>query len=499
MRIIAGLRTEIVLNLTLLMGGALLFAGLLLLKLTEKELLDQRVGNVIDAMTIAVRSLEPEEVASPERAVSVIRAFPARMLLQEWAVIDREMTPTATSGGNDDSPLSGAQLTQARIAGHAVARVRYPSIWRTFGRSAEDSVLVTAPVMRRSVFAGAVQARFSLRDVRQRLFAAQRFMLLYVLLYAGVLVSFGVYLLNRTVIRPVRRLQDGTRQVAAGNLEQALPVEGPREIADLARSFNVMMSTLEASREETFDYIVSLQQANEDLQRAQQELIRSEKMASVGHLAAGMAHEIGNPVGAMLGYLELLKAELPTGRQSEIVGRSLAEVARIDRLVKDLLDYAAPAEDEAPTAAPSEVLAEAAALLEHQGALATVRLVEDFPAALPTVAISRHKLLQVMINLLLNARDASAEGGPIRLGGSDRGREVQLWVADEGDGIGEEALPHIFDPFYTGKPPGKGRGLGLFVCHRIVEEAGGRIEVRSRKGRGTTFAVQLIKVRDEAP
>jgi signal transduction histidine kinase len=201
----------------------------------------------------------------------------------------------------------------------------------------------------------------------------------------------------------------------------------------------------------------------------------------------------------MLGYLELLKAELPAGRQSEIVGRSLAEVSRIDRLVKDLLDYAAPAEDEAPTAAPSEILAEAAALLEHQGALAAVRLVKEFPPVLPTVAISRHKLLQVMINLLLNARDASAEGGTIRLGGTDGGKEVRLWVADEGDGIGEEALPHIFDPFYTGKPPGKGRGLGLFVCHRIVEEAGGRIEVRSRKDRGTTFSVQLNKVRDEAP
>jgi len=499
LRIIAGLRTEIILNLSLLMGGALLFAGLLLLRLTERELLDQRVGSLTDAMTVVARSLEPEKEPRSEQAASLLGAFPARMLLQEWVVVDRNMVPVATSGGDDDLPISNLKLSQARFAGHPVVRVRYPLIWRTFGISSDDSVLVTVPIVRHSVFTGAVQARFSLRDVRQRVFNAQRFMLLYVLLYAGVLVPFAVYLLNRTIIRPVRRLQEGTRQVAAGNLERALPVEGPREIADLARSFNVMMGTLEASREETLDYIVSLQQANGDLQRAQQELIRSEKMASVGHLAAGMAHEIGNPVSAMLGYLELLKAELPAGRQSEIAERSLAEVARIDQLVKDLLDYAAPAEDESPTAAPSEVLAEAAALLEHQGALTTVRLAEDFPPSLPPVAISRHKLLQVMINLLLNARDASAEGGTIRLGGSDEGGGVRLWVADEGEGIGEETLPHIFDPFYTGKPPGKGRGLGLFVCHRIVEEAGGRIEVHSRKDRGTTFTVQLNKVRDEVP
>jgi signal transduction histidine kinase len=284
-----------------------------------------------------------------------------------------------------------------------------------------------------------------------------------------------------------------TQQVAAGDLGRALAVKGPREIADLSRSFNTMTAALRKSREESQAHIVSLKKTNEDLKRTQEELIRSEKMASVGHLAAGMAHEIGNPLGAVVGYLEFLKTELPSGGSKDIAERALAETERIDRLVKDLLDYAAPAASEPEMLDPAAVMAEARDILFYQGIFEALRLESKLPSVLPSVVVVRHKLLQVFVNLLLNARDASSKGGSIRLLGGEEGQYVWLSVADEGPGMSPEVLTHIFDPFYTTKAPGKGRGLGLSVCHRVVEEAGGKIEVRSAAGQGSVFTIRLKK------
>jgi signal transduction histidine kinase len=323
--------------------------------------------------------------------------------------------------------------------------------------------------------------------------SAYKLFFLYFALYGTVLVLFGIYLLSRTVIRPVLSLQRGTQQVAAGDLDHFLSVDGPREIADLASSFNAMITSLKDSREKTETTIVSLRQANEDLRRTRDELIRSEKMASVGHLAAGMAHEIGNPLGAVVGYLELLRSELPSGREKEILERSLTEAQRIDRLVRDLLDYASPVAALPELLDPVTVLAEARDILALQGVLAELNLVDNLPSSLPFVFIARHKLLQVFVNLILNARDASSRGGTIRLDAGVDGNEIRLSIADEGMGMNPDVMAHIFDPFYTTKPPHKGKGLGLSVCYRVVEEAGGRIEVRSAEEEGSTFTIWLKK------
>jgi signal transduction histidine kinase len=492
-----GLRTEIIVNIALLLGAALLFAGFLLVKLTERALLTQRINGVSGTMEIISHSLSfafQEGTTDKDlvmRAASLLQASPAAFPLEAWGLADRDLIPLAVTGAKESVPPAVAELGRVRYDGEPAVRLHYPPDWLPFGEAPESFVIVTVPVLKRGEFAGALQARFSLADVRQRVLVAYKLIFLYVALYGTVLALFGIYLLNRTVVRPVLRLQQGTRQVAAGDLEQVLPVEGPREIADLADAFNAMMAALKESRRQTEDHIVSLQGANEDLKRTRDELVRSEKMASVGHLAAGMAHEIGNPLGAVVGYLEFLRSELPPGREREILERSLAETERIDRLVRDLLDYAAPDAGEAETLDPAAVLAEARNILAHQGAFAGFRLADELPPSLPAVTVARHKLLQVFVNLLLNARDASPEGGSIRLSGGEKESEVWLSVADEGAGMDPEVMTHIFDPFYTTKAPGKGRGLGLAVCHRAVEEAGGRIEVISRPGEGSRFTVWL--------
>lgn len=497
-----GLRTEIIVNIVLLMGAALLFAGFLLIKLTERELLAQRVNNATGVMEILTRAVhlnlagagDNDPAAAFLAGVSpLMQGLPPGSAVQGWGAAGRELNLLVEHGQSAGFRLEEKLLAQVRLTGEPAVRINYPSAWPLPGWYPESYVVVTVPVLRHGHFVGALQARFPLNEVRQRVLSAQKLMLLYAVLYGSVLVLFGVYFLSRTVVRPIRRLQSMSQRIAAGDLDQAVPVEGPREIADLAGSFNAMATALLQSRREREAHIQTLQQANAEVRQAQNELIRSEKMASVGHLAAGMAHEIGNPLGAVVGYLEFLKGESPPGREKEIIERALAETGRIDRLVRELLDYAAPAGRETQTFDPAAAMAEARDILRHQGAFDGLELDERLPPALPATSMVRHQLVQVFINLLLNARDVSPAGGTIRLCGGEEGGFVRLSVADRGAGMSAEVLAHIFDPFYTTKAPGKGRGLGLAVCQRVVGEAGGRIEVRSVPGEGSEFTVWLKK------
>ncbi|BCR04634.1 hypothetical protein DESUT3_17030 [Desulfuromonas versatilis] len=493
-----GLRTEILVNIALLLGAALLFAGFLLLKLAERELVSQQIlhsGNLLQVLAGALddgsgdRGLTSRVL--PERLKGLLGHLPAGSAPEGWELVGSDLGALAAVAPEAISLAKSSDLDRVRLSGEPSIRVQYPSAWFQAGPAEPGFVLITVPLLRGGEFQGALRAKFSLEPVRDRLAAARGLVLVYVALYGAVLVLFGIYLLGRNVVRPVRRLMEMTRVVAAGDLEQSLPVEGPREIAELAGSFNAMVAALKASRSETEAHIESLRQANEDLRRTRAELVRSEKLASVGHLAAGMAHEIGNPLGAVVGYLEFLKTELPPGEQREIVERSLAESGRIDRLVKDLLDYAAPGPGEATLVDPAEILAEALDMLTHQGAFKHQRIGNHLPATLVPVRAARHKLLQVFVNLLLNAKDACGDGGTIRVSAQQEGSWAKLEVADDGCGMGPEVLRNVFDPFFTTKAPGKGRGLGLSVCHRVIEEAGGRIEVNSKPGEGSVFTVFL--------
>jgi signal transduction histidine kinase len=495
-----GLRAEIIVNIVLLLGAALLLAGFLLIKLTERELLAQRITSATGIMEFLARSVplnlvadKDHDAALLEGVAPLLQGLPTASTVLGWGVAGRELNLLAEYGQSSGFRLEGKLLAPVRLTGEPAVRINYSSAWPLFGSYPESYVVVTVPILRQGVFHGALQARFPLDEVRQRVTAAQKLMLLYAVLYGTVLALFGVYFLSRTVVRPIRRLQAMSQRIAGGDLEQAMPVEGPREIADLAGAFNGMAAALRQSQRERESHIQSLQQANEELRQTQNELIHSEKMASVGQLAAGMAHEIGNPLGAVVGYLEFLKSESPPGREKEIVERALAETGRIDRLVRELLDYAAPAGSVPQTFDPVAAMAEASNILAHQGAFDGLLLDDRLPPSLPATVMVRHRLVQVFINLLLNARDASSAGGVIRLCGGEEGDLVRLSVADAGAGMSPEVLARIFDPFYTTKAPGKGRGLGLAVCQRAVGEAGGRIEVRSTPGQGSEFVVWLRK------
>jgi len=491
-----GLRLEIILNITLLVGASLLFGGLLMLKLSEQQLVEQKVADVAALTQVLTRAGFDSDGPTPPlkrlgQLEDLLRSLPAAAAPESWNMVDAGLRTVSALGSRVVEPDGGEDLRRVRFSSEPVIKLHYRSTWFPFQAQQPVYVMVTVGLFSSRQFLGALQARYSLADISERLQRGQRLVFLYVLSYGAVLVVFGAYLLGRNVVRPVSRLLQTTRQVAAGDLAQEVPISGPGEIAELAGAFNGMLLALRQSRRETEEHIASLQQVNDELRSARQELLRSERLASVGHLAAGMAHEIGNPLGAIVGYLDLLRQDLRDPGHVDLAERSLAEAGRIDRLVRDLLDYAAPDRKEQGCADPALVLSEARTLLQRQGKFEGLDLVYNCPEMLPSVPVTGHKLLQVLINLALNACDALGGRGSLALSGETAGNTVWLSVSDSGAGVPEEVLPHMFDPFFSTKPEGKGRGLGLAVCHRIVEEAGGRIDVRSGAGGGTVFTVTL--------
>ena len=497
-----GLRTEIILHITLLLGAALLFGGFLMLKLTERELLDQRVAGLAvttEALGSALGdmlSAEQDNQPLRSRVGRLLQPLPSGTAVGVWKWSGETFIPLFLQGSETTALSTVQQIMPIRYVAEPQIDLSYASNWFGPGDPASSYCKVTMPLYGRGELVGVIQIRFPLDDVGRRVHESLKILIIYVFLYGVVLFLFGLYQLNRNVVLPIGRLMSSTRKVADGNLAEQVNEAGPSEIASLARSFNTMVDALRDSRQRTDKHIHSLLQANEKLKQTRGELLRSEKMASVGHLAAGMAHEIGNPLAAVVGYLGLLKAELPEERQRDIIEHASFELERIDQLVRELLDYAKPGTDREECFDPVAVVREALALLGHQGLFDTVELVVDLPGQLPCVRMVPHRLMQVCVNLLVNARDASPAMGRIHVSGGNSEHGVWLAIADEGQGIPDTELPHIFDPFFTTKSSGKGRGLGLAVCHRVVDEAGGTIEVQSELGHGSVFKVRLNRETD---
>jgi len=493
MRKPAGLRAEIVINLIILLSAALVFVSVLQLKVSERELLRERVTLATSLFEAIADSLGAGMAASPSGELS--QRIPDGLEISQLTLFDPQLVPRYSYRDGVEPARVQDDLDEARFSDQTQVRIEYDGAWWPAPDPAVQRLVVSIPYAGERGDTFVLQADISLADLRSRLFEAQQPVMVYLVCFGVILVVFGATLIGRTVVLPIRRLMLATQEVARGELTTDVAASGLRELAELASSFNSMTAALRDSRQETAVRIEELSRTNRELTRTRDELVRSEKLASVGHLAAGMAHEIGNPLGALMGYLGLLEQETDDAGR-ELVVRAQGEAARIDRLVRELLDYAAPAHLSREPFDPVGSLREALDLLEHQCALSDHRLEVSIPERLPLIHGNPAKLVQIFLNLLLNARDATPAQGVLRVSARQQGDVLTFELSDTGSGIPAADLPHIFDPFFTTKPEGKGRGLGLAVCHHLVAEMGGRIDVVTEPGQGTRFTLQFPVVED---
>ncbi|MFK5926715.1 MAG: ATP-binding protein [Desulfuromusa sp.] len=487
-----GLRTEVLITLTLLLGAALVLGGVMMLHLMEKNLLEERVGQLRSfAQVLATVSRQPqgdlpEDVVLEEKLV-LLAQLPDDIHCDAWWLYDRNFNSVGSSVTGQVTPSLAARLQMVKLTKKLQQKTNYSTLL-SFFEQVESTTQLVLPIQFKNSFYGVMELHFSLADIRLKILGSLQVLILYIVLYGIVLVLAGYYLILKNIIRPAQNLLKATQDVSSGNLETRLPIAGPVEISQLATAYNQMVDALRQSHHETEQYIRSLEQTNRELQQARDELIRSEKMASVGQLAAGLAHEIGNPLAAIIGYLDLLKQRIEVASDSDILQRALVEANRIDFLVRELLDFSRPTANGVTEPVDIvKVMRSCVQLLNNQGTLTGVDVADELPASLPEITGDANKFQQVFINLLLNAIQACEKNVKITLMAGENSTNIWLVIKDNGSGIAKENLSRIFDPFYTTKAPGEGTGLGLAICQRIIEEAGGKIEIESCVGRGSSF------------
>jgi two-component system NtrC family sensor kinase len=298
------------------------------------------------------------------------------------------------------------------------------------------------------------------------------------------------------VHRPVKELTDGMHRVAGGDLEYRLPVRWDDELGDLAASFNKMTAEVGGVQAEIEEQV---RRKTAELERVHKTLLHSEKMASVGKLAATVAHEINNPLFGILTYArlvlrELLKHELP-GRDemAEQLQTIERESKRCGELVKNLLTFSRQAPSIRQPNDLNTVVHRAVLLVKHKLAMQNIELQENLQADLPPVQCDANQIQQVVLVLMVNASEAMPKGGRLEVATSFDPRTEQglVRVKDTGSGIPADVLPRIFDPFFTTKDDVNRTGLGLAVAQGILEQHAGEITVHSTPGEGTEFQVAL--------
>ena len=329
-----------------------------------------------------------------------------------------------------------------------------------------------------------------------------RLVALYMIVFALALLVFAYFALTRLIVRPVEHLVDAADRVANGARTLRVRPSGARELVELGASVQAMAEKLISEEATLLVKVEELTDTTKRLTDTRAQLVRSERMASVGHLAAGLAHEIGNPIAALMGMQDLLlEGDVDPDAQHDFLRRMRRETDRIHLVVRDLLDFARPegtgGAEPGPTAPANvgAVVDDVVALVRPQRHFREVRL-ETEPAGALEVALPASKLTQVLLNLVLNAGAAivaaKRETGRVAVRArAQDGARVRIEVEDDGPGVSPEVRDRLFEPFVTTKPVGEGTGLGLAVCRGLVESVGGEIGLdRSYEG-GARFYVVL--------
>jgi two-component system NtrC family sensor kinase len=322
-----------------------------------------------------------------------------------------------------------------------------------------------------------------------------------------LLVLLLSFFITTGIIRPLREMVGATRKIAEGDLSLEIPITSKDEIGQLAESFNHMLVRLKQARQELEDYGRVLEEKVEErsqqLRKIQAQLMQSEKLASLGRLASGVAHEINSPLTGILTFSHLLMRKLKDNpelqKELELIVR---ETTRVSTIVRGLLDFARESRPQKRPCNINELILHTLSLVERQSVFQNIRIAKNLDPQVPIILLDANQIQQVFMNILLNAADAMAAGGSLTISSSHVPGDsfVQVKFSDTGCGISEENLNRIFDPFFTTKAEKKGTGLGLAVSYGIIDRHRGRIEVQSEIDRGTTFTIQLpLEASEEVP
>lgn len=349
---------------------------------------------------------------------------------------------------------------------------------------------------------GVLDVRMSLAEVDTNIAYARRKHILYALSATLALAMASGLFLYLMVHRPVRRLMEGTRQIASGNLECRIPEAGRDDISALARMFNEMTASLRRAQNQNNLWSETLEKRVEEksveLQQIHDRILQIEKMASLGKLSATVAHELNNPLEGILTYAKLIAKRIrkepnpseSTEQTLEELDLVIHEVQRCGDIVKNLLLFSKRQVADSGLFEIRGIVEKAVQLMQHHLKISNVTFEAEYAAADMKLMCDDNQIQQALVALIVNAVEAMPAGGILRMK-VDRSQagDLRIHLADTGAGITKEDLPHLFEPFFTTKKQGQGVGLGLSVVYGIVERHGGVISVQSEVGQGTAFTI----------
>jgi len=361
-------------------------------------------------------------------------------------------------------------------------------------------LLLTSPIQEKDGSLGSIGLTADLKDVRDPIKSIQKVFYGYLFINVLIFVTIGFFRLIHLVIRPIQRLA----QLADSRTDKSdttfLTGERWGEFTQLSLSLNRLVMRIDGDKQQLQKTVQSLKQANDELQKSRDEMIRAEKLASIGRLSAGLAHEIGNPLGIIQGYIDLLADDsLQEKERKTFSTKAVYELDRINTLIRNLLDLSRTQASGTITLIDvHQLLKNSLGAVQVRKTLVKVHYKTNLTAQISTVSVDSNGLRQVFLNCLFNSIDAIEEKidtdyGEIVITSANNTDKSKLiiTIADNGDGVEEKHLDFIFDPFFTTKEVGKGTGLGLAVAHNMIKSSGGSLQFSSSPGVGSSIIITL--------
>ena len=505
-----GLRTKIAVNIAVLLLLAMMLIDLIAIVIVKRELIRSEVfkadfllsafeNNLFNGVIVDGRSsdippgrLLPQMLGDPELAALLVLNSRG-----EQVILHRHP---------DVAPDRLNQYIQASMSSGRKALHFTGTIWGMFIKQTSHLTL-SAPLLKKGETVGGIGIVLSLDRVYQALRNSQKIFWIYLFINITILTFVGIHRISKLYLQPLSRLAKRAEDYKEDDELIFAVRKEDNELNRLSKALNSMLKRISADKEKLRSTVLSLEKANFELKRAQREIVRAEKLASVGRLSAGIAHEIGNPIGIVMGYLGLLKqGDIPEDERREYIQRTEQEIERINTIIRQLLEISRPSNSGRTSVAVHDLIHDTADVLRVQPLMSSIELCLGLDAVADTVWADPNQLRQVFLNLIINAADAISSEDKNSVGrlmiatesenakGSDSStnpNRIKILFIDNGPGIAEENLGNIFDPFFTTKDPGKGTGLGLSVSFMIIEGLGGKMTGFSQAGKGTTMVISL--------
>jgi len=507
---VRGLKTKIAINIAILLFLTMLMIDLVTLITVKRNLMRSEVSRA----TILLSYLEyilVNGAAEDNRSTTLNPKGIITKLINDsevtCALLLRENKDAVYLGNQTESWFKQLVFFTKEAMRTDKKMVQYSgNTWEVFWNQ-NANLWMSAPLTKNGAAIGGMGIVLPLKRVHQTLKNSQRLVLIYSLVNLIVFTFIGIYRISKLYLQPLSRLAKRAEEYKEDDDLIFSVRREDNELNRLSKGLNSMLKQISEDKQKLRSTVQSLEKANLDLKRAQKEIIRAEKLASVGRLSAGIAHEIGNPIGIIIGYLELLKQnDITTDERNEFLKRTESEIDRINTIIRQLLEVSRPSNSGRRPVSVHEIIYDTADVLRVQPLISNINLSLSLRAHDDTVCADPHQLRQVFLNLIINAVDAVSledikNGGELDITTEledDSGPELKdapaalkIIFRDNGPGIPDENIENVFDPFFTTKEPGKGTGLGLSVSFMIVESMGGRMTVASEVGKGTTMIIYL--------